>query len=93
MESRGNVLLAEWTGPYGGVPAFDKMDLDDLTPALETGMERSLADIYAIGNSTNPPTFENTIVAMERSGRDLDRVFAFWGLWSGLPSNPNTSAG
>ena len=84
----GNLLLAEWTGPYGGVPAFDKMDLDDLKPALETGMERSLADIHAIANSTEPPTFENTIVAMERSGRDLDRVFAFWGLWSSNLSTP-----
>ena len=84
----GKVLLAEWTGPYGGVPAFDKMDLDDLKPALETGMERSLADIDAIANSTEPPTFENTIVAMEGSGRDLDRVFTFWGLWSGNLSTP-----
>ena len=84
----GKVLLAEWTGPYGGVPAFDKMALDDLKPALETGMERSLADIDAIANSTEPPTFENTIVAMEGSGRDLDRVFTFWGLWSGNLSTP-----
>jgi len=83
-----NVLLAEWTGPYGGVPAFDKMALNDLKPALETGMERSLADIDAIANSTEPPTFENTIVAMERSGRDLDRVFTFWGLWVGNLSTP-----
>ena len=83
-----NALLAEWTGPYGGVPAFDKMDLDDLKPALETGMERSLADIHAIANTTEPPTFENTILAMERSGSDLDRVFAFWGLWSGNLSTP-----
>ena len=74
-----NVLLAEWTGPFGGVPAFDKMDLNDLKPALETGMERGLADIDAIANSTEPPTFENTVVAMERSGRVLDRVFTFWG--------------
>ncbi len=51
----GHALLAEWTGPYGGVPAFDKMDLDDLKPALETGMERSLADIDAIADSTEAP--------------------------------------
>ncbi len=83
-----NVLLAEWTGPFGGVPAFDKMDLNDLKPALEGGMERGLADIDAIANSTEPPTFENTIVAMERCGRDLDRVFAFWGLWAANLSTP-----
>jgi len=84
-----NMLLAEWTGPFGGVPAFDKMDLNDLKPALETGMVRSLADIDAIANSTEPPAFENTIAALERSGRDLDRVFAFWGLWAGNLSTPD----
>jgi peptidyl-dipeptidase Dcp len=82
------VLLAEWTGPFGGVPAFHQMDLNDLKPALETGMERGLKDIDAIAKSIEPPTFENTIVAMERSGRDLDRVFTFWGLWAGNLSTP-----
>ena len=43
-----NPLLAEWTGPYGGVPAFDAMDLDDLEPALEAGMAAHLAEIDAI---------------------------------------------
>ena len=33
-----NVLLADWTGPFGGIPTFDRMDLDALTPALEAGM-------------------------------------------------------
>ncbi|MGB5293634.1 MAG: M3 family peptidase, partial [Thermoanaerobaculia bacterium] len=34
----GDVLLAEWVGPYGGVPAFDQMDLEGVRPALEAGM-------------------------------------------------------
>jgi len=85
---KDNVLLAEWTGPYGGVPPFDKMDLAALKPALETAMERNLAEIDAIATSTEPPTFENTIVAMEGSGRDLDRVMTFYGLWSGNLSTP-----
>ncbi len=83
-----NVLLAPWEGPYGGVPAFDRMDLAALEPALEAGMERNLAEIDAIANNPEPPTFENTIVAMERSGRDLDRVFAYWGIWSSNTSSP-----
>ena len=37
-----NILLAEFKGPYGGVPAFDKMDLDLLRPAMEKGMELHL---------------------------------------------------
>ncbi len=83
-----NVLLAEWTGPYGGVSAFDKMNLDALKPALEAGMARNLTEIDEIANNTEPPTFENTIVAMERAGRDLNRVFAYWGIWSSNLSTP-----
>ena len=83
-----NILLAEWTGPYSGVPAFDKMDLAALKPALETGMAMSLDEIDEIAGNPEPPTFENTILAMERAGRDLDRVFSYWGIWSGNLSTP-----
>ena len=84
----GNVLLAEWTGPYSGVPAFDKMNLADLKPALETGMAKSLEDIDAIANNPEPPTFENTILAMESAGEDLDRVFPYYGIWRANRSTP-----
>ena len=59
-----NILLEEWEGPYGGVPAFDKMNLSDVKPAMEKGMELNLAEIDEIANSSLPPTFENTIEAM-----------------------------
>jgi len=87
-----NVLLAEWTGPYGGVPAFDQMDLEQLKPALETGMERHLAELEAIAQNPESPTFQNTIVAMEKSGQDLDRVFTYWGIWSSNRSTPEFRA-
>jgi peptidyl-dipeptidase Dcp len=83
-----NVLLAEWTGPYGGVPAFDQMDLDALKPALEAGMALNLAEIDAIAANPEPPTFANTILAMERGGRELGRVFTYWGIWSANLSTP-----
>ncbi len=83
-----NVLLAEWTGPYGGVPAFDKMDLADVKPALEKGMELELAEIDAIANNPEPPTFENTIVALEGVGEVLDRVSTYRGIWSSNMSSP-----
>ncbi len=83
-----NVLLAEWTGPHGGVPAFDEMDLGALKPALEAGMAMNLAEIEAIANNPEPPTFENTIAAMERAGQELGRVFAYWGIWSANLSTP-----
>jgi len=87
-DTDSNSLLAEWTGPYGGVPAFDAMALQDLKPALEAGMARQLSELEAIAASTEAPTFENTIAAMERSGRDLNRVFPYWGIWSGNLSTP-----
>ncbi len=87
-ETEGSVLLAEWTGSYGGVPAFDRMDLAALEPALETGMAANLVEIDAIAANPEPATFENTIVALERVGRDLDRVFTYWGIWSSNLSTP-----
>jgi peptidyl-dipeptidase Dcp len=87
-----NLLIAPWTGPYGGVPAFDRMDLASLKPALEEGMARNLAEIEQIASNPEPPTFANTIVAMERAGRDLRRVFTYWGIWSSNLSSPEFRA-
>ncbi len=83
-----NPLLTEWTGPYGGVPAFDTMDLTHLKPALEEGMANHLTQLDAIANNPEAPTFENTILDMERSGKELDRVFSYWGIWSSNRSTP-----
>ncbi len=83
-----SALLAEWTGPHGGVPAFDKMDLADVKPALASAMKLHLAEIDVIAASREAPTFENTIAAMERAGDELDRFFVYWGIWSGNLSTP-----
>src|SRR5262245_26399505 len=83
-----NALLARWTGPYGGVPAFDRLELGALKPALERAMAVNLEEIEALARDPRPPTFANTIVALERTGRDLDRVQAYFGIWS---SNLSTS--
>lgn len=83
-----NPLTAEWDGPYGGVPAFDQMDLTDLRPALERGMAQSRTEIEAIASNPEPATFENTIVAMERSGDILGRVFTYFSIWSSNMSSP-----
>jgi len=84
----GNVLLSTWTGPYGGVPAFDRMDLAALKPGLETAMAAHLKEIDAVAANASAPTFENTIVALERAGRDLDRVNVYFDLWSENLSTP-----
>lgn len=87
-DPESNVLLAEWSGPYNGVPAFDQMDLEALQPALEVGMARALEASDVIANNPEPPSFENTILALEGSRRDLDRVLAYWWIWSGNLSTP-----
>lgn len=83
-----NILLKEWTGPYEGVPAFDKMNVEDVKEAVEVGMELSLKEIDAIANNKATPTFENTIVEMERSGKELNRVFTYYGILSSNMSSP-----
>lgn len=83
-----NVLLEEWTGPFQGVPAFDKMDLKDLKPALEKGMELKLNEIDAITFKRDAPTFKNTIVPYEKAGEVLDRVFVYYSILSSNMSTP-----
>jgi len=83
-----NLLLKEWTGPYGGVPAFDKMKVEDVKPAMLQGMELNLKDIDAIANNPEAPTFENTIEEMERAGQELDRAFNYYGILSSNMSSP-----
>ena len=76
-----NALLAEWTGPYSGVPAFDRMELAALEAALESGMAMNLEEVDRVAENPDPPTFDNTIVALEGAGRDLSRVFTHYGIW------------
>jgi peptidyl-dipeptidase Dcp len=59
-----SALLSPWTGPYGGVPPFDKATPSDFKPALLAGMEENRAEIAAIANNATAPTFENTIAAL-----------------------------
>ena len=83
-----NSVLAKWTGPFEGVPAFDTVKLADLKPAMEIAMERQLKEIDAIVNNPDAPTFENTIVALEAAGSDLNRIYAYYGIWRSNKSSP-----
>lgn len=87
-ELKNNVLLQEFQGPYGGVPAFEKMELSQLKPALEYGMQKNLLEVEAIANNPEAPTFANTIVMLERAGDELSRVFRYWGIWSSNVNSP-----
>ena len=83
-----NPVLAPWTGRFGGVPAFDKMSVDQVKPALEQGMADNLKEMEAIATSKSKPTFDNTIVAMEKSGQPLTRAAMVFGLFSTSMSSP-----
>ena len=87
-----NPLLRPWTGPYGGVPAFDKVAVADFEPALEAAMNANLAEIDKIATSSAPATFANTVKAMERAGRPLQRVTAVYGVWSSTMNSPEFQA-
>jgi peptidyl-dipeptidase Dcp len=89
VDPASNVFLAPWTGAFDGTPAFDKMDLAQLKPALDAGMAMNLAEVDAIANNPEPASFENTILALEDAGRDLSRAFTYYGILSGNMSTPD----
>ncbi len=76
------ILLAPWTGPYGGVPPFDKAKVDDFKPALLAGIDANRTEIAAIANNPDAPNFANTIAALEDSGRALHRVGVVFGVFA-----------
>ncbi len=73
--------------PYGA-PDFNKIKDSDFKPAIEKGMEEQLNKIEEIANNSDAPTFENTLVAMEKSGQTLDRVNGVFNLLTGANTNP-----
>ena len=83
-----NIILAEWAGPYQGVPAFNKMKVEMLKPAIMKGMEQHLKEIDSIAGNAEAPTFENTIIPFEKSGAALDRAFTYYGIFSSNLSSP-----
>jgi peptidyl-dipeptidase Dcp len=87
-----NPLLQAWTGPYGGVPPFDRVEVAQMQPALETAMAEQLAEIEKIATNPAPATFENTIAALEGTGRTLDRALNVFGVWSSTMNTPEFQA-
>ncbi len=82
-----NPFFAESTLPYQA-PPFDKIHDADYLPALEEGMRQELAEIQAIAGNAEPPTFTNTIVAMEKTGPLLRRAQRAFGAMTQANTNP-----
>ncbi|MDH6342800.1 peptidyl-dipeptidase Dcp [Parabacteroides sp. PFB2-12] len=70
-----NPFLSEYTTPYG-VPPFEEIKLEHYKPAFLQGMEEEMAEVEAICNNKEEPTFENTIVALDQSGKLSNKVSA-----------------
>ncbi len=85
---QNNPLLAAWTGPYGGLPPFDKIKIDDFTPALTEAMAEDRAEIDKIADNPAAPSFDNTIVALERAGDTMNRVTTLYGVWGSSMNDP-----
>ena len=71
--NRTNPFLEEWNTPYG-IPPFDKITEADYLPAIKAGIEQQNAEIQAIIDNQEEPTFENTIAAFDASGMTLEKV-------------------
>ena len=68
-----NPLLAPWAGPFEA-PPFARIEPKHFRPAFEAALREARAEIDAIADNPAPPSFANTIEALERSGRSLDKV-------------------
>jgi len=82
-----NPLLVESTLPYK-TPPFDRIKNEHFTPAFTEALAEHLTEVEAIADSSEQPTFENTLVALERSGQKLERVDAVFGNLAGAHTNP-----
>jgi peptidyl-dipeptidase Dcp len=87
-----NPLLDPWAGPYGGLPPYDRVKVEQFKPALEAAMEQNRREIAAIAGSAEAPTFENTLAALEDAGRTFDRVETIYGVWASTMSSPEFQA-
>jgi peptidyl-dipeptidase Dcp len=87
-----NPILAEWTGPHGGVPPLDRVRVEHFMPALDAAGRAKLEEVERIANDPAPPTFVNTLEAMERAGASLRRVETFATIWRSTMSTPEFQA-
>ncbi|HET7593633.1 MAG TPA: dipeptidyl carboxypeptidase II, partial [Rhodanobacteraceae bacterium] len=82
-----NPFFKPSTLPFG-TPDFSKIQDSDYVPAIEKGMALQKQEIEKIADNPEPPTFDNTIVAMEKTGAMLDRVMSVFNLYTGADTDP-----
>ena len=82
-KTMNSVLLKKWTGPYGGVPPWRQVKPEEFNDAFDIAIEMSQKEIETIANNPEAPTFENTMVALEKAGKTLNRLSAIFGVYQG----------
>ncbi len=75
-----NPLLQRWTGPHGGVPPWNLVRPEDFVPAFEVAIAENKKEIDLISSNDEVANFENTVVALEKSGQMLYRINAMFGV-------------
>ncbi|MEG3164973.1 M3 family metallopeptidase [Sphingomonas sp. PB2P19] len=83
-----NPLLAEWTGPDGGVPPWDKVRPELFPPAFATTLAERAAEYRTIADNPAKPTFANTIVPMQLAGKRYGQVMTLFGVMTGNMNTP-----
>jgi len=86
-EENSNPFFSEFKTPFE-TPPFDLIKNEHFLPAIKKGIELHQAEIEAIVNNPQPPTFENTILAFDRSGKFLERVQAVFGTLQSANTSP-----
>src|ERR1051325_8561176 len=84
--SQTNPLLADWTAPFA-VPPLDAIRPEHFPPAFERGLAEHRAEIGGIAGAAAAPDFDNTVAALERSGRLLTRVSNIFYVLAGADTN------
>jgi peptidyl-dipeptidase Dcp len=87
-----NILLADWTGSYAGVPPWDKVRPDLFPEAIQFGIDEQRREVLGIANNPAAPTFANTVEALERAGQRLDSVLSLFGVMTDNVTTPEYQA-
>ncbi|HYI39112.1 MAG TPA: M3 family metallopeptidase [Allosphingosinicella sp.] len=83
-----NVLLADWSGAYDGVPPWDKVTPELFPEAIQFAIDEQRREVLGIADSPEAPTFANTVEALEKSGQRLDRVLSLFGVMTDNMTTP-----
>ena len=88
---QANPLFEEWNTPFE-IPPFDKVEDDHYMPAVEDAVKKLRAEVEVITNNPDAATFENTIVALEKTGGELSRIIRLFSNITGTDTNDNLKA-